>query len=199
MPKKPNHLPADYFEVLRLYKRIESARFRALRLLFDLTPEDIAFYVWSDGARTEEEVKKQCAEYYANLELLLKVEKDRPEIRQRRAEMFTVGEAAFVASSSIKEPKRFANKLRATRLRTGLSQGDVAFLLDIPSRVLSAFERATKTPDLRTAIDFSVLYQKPVKELFPQLAAWNARSVADKRKALEGRRRRSHLSHTEEA
>lgn len=63
--------------------------------------------------------------------------------------------------------KRLHNYLRTYRKRTGLSQGDVAFLLGCQHGAkVSRYERNARQPGLETAVAYEVLFGVPLRELF---------------------------------
>lgn len=62
------------------------------------------------------------------------------------------------------------NYLKTQRRRLGLTQGEVAALLNISSGgALSRYEKGCKAPNLKTALRLSILYQTSFKKLFPKL------------------------------
>ena len=62
---------------------------------------------------------------------------------------------------------RLNNYLRSHRLRCGLSQTEVAFLLGCKSSSkIAAYERRRRLPDLRTLLAFKLIYETPIEELF---------------------------------
>jgi transcriptional regulator with XRE-family HTH domain len=59
------------------------------------------------------------------------------------------------------------NYLRACRKRAGLSQAEIAFLLGCRrAEHISRYEHFSRTPSLRTALAFCVIFQIPLNELF---------------------------------
>lgn len=53
------------------------------------------------------------------------------------------------------------------RLRSGLSQNEVAFLLDMGTETaISRHESFQRSPSLEAALAYEVIYRKPVRELF---------------------------------
>jgi transcriptional regulator with XRE-family HTH domain len=59
------------------------------------------------------------------------------------------------------------NYLRTYRKRTGLSQGEVAFLLGCHHGAkVSRYERNARQPGLETALAYEALFGVPVRELF---------------------------------
>ena len=64
-----------------------------------------------------------------------------------------------------------ANYLRAHRRKTGLTQHDVARVLEYVNRdPISRHERLESTPSLLIALSYEVLYRVPVSEIFAGLA-----------------------------
>lgn len=62
---------------------------------------------------------------------------------------------------------RFSNYLRAHRKRLLLSQDEMAFLLGAQSGAkVSRYERFAREPNLRTALAYQVICQRPIEELF---------------------------------
>ena len=58
------------------------------------------------------------------------------------------------------------NYLRARRKSAGLSQEEIAFLLGFHSSHICRYERFRRTPGLRIAIAFEVIFKAPVRVLF---------------------------------
>jgi DNA-binding transcriptional regulator YiaG len=160
--------PPNYTKTLRIYKQIESPRYRTLRLLFDLVPEDIAFLICSDGAYSRAEIQRQCREYYATFGSLLTSKRTYPRfpIIHGRQE-FSVPEVAFLRRK-INAPR---NKLRDVRMRTGLSQRDIAYIMGISQKMLAAYEKGTKALDYVAVLSLSLLYGMfPEDLLTPQFS-----------------------------
>jgi DNA-binding XRE family transcriptional regulator len=64
------------------------------------------------------------------------------------------------------------NYLRSYRLRWGLSQGELAYLLGWSrSEVISRIEMKQRAPSLKLVIACFVLFGVPVTELFPDLSS----------------------------
>ena len=64
------------------------------------------------------------------------------------------------------------NYLRSYRLRWGLSQGELAYLLGwSSSEVISRIEMKQRDPTLKLVIGCFVLFGAPAAELFPDLSA----------------------------
>jgi transcriptional regulator with XRE-family HTH domain len=63
--------------------------------------------------------------------------------------------------------KRLNNYLRTYRKRSGLSQGEVAFLLGCHHGAkVSRYERNARQPTLKTALAYEAVFGVPVRELF---------------------------------
>ena len=66
--------------------------------------------------------------------------------------------------------KSNAMPLRTLRMRSGLSQREVAgilgFLTDVP---VSRHECSVSIPDLRTALAYEIIFQVPISDQFPDL------------------------------
>lgn len=61
------------------------------------------------------------------------------------------------------------NYLRSFRKGLGLTQKELSFLLGKPSiSAISKFENDRTTPDLKTAIQFRILYDSKFKRLWPK-------------------------------
>lgn len=77
------------------------------------------------------------------------------------------------------------NYLRAHRKRLGLSQDDVAYLLGVESGAkVCRYERFVREPGLRAALACEVIFQRPIRELFPGLYQQIERDVACRARAL---------------
>ena len=62
------------------------------------------------------------------------------------------------------------NYLKSCRKKAGLSQSDISHIIYKPSlSAISRIEDGLKIPDLKTSFYLSMLYQKPVCELFEKL------------------------------
>lgn len=62
---------------------------------------------------------------------------------------------------------RLESYLRMYRRRAGLSQSEIAVLIDVDDRrTVSRHEQRDRDPDLRTLLAYEVLYGHPVAELF---------------------------------
>jgi transcriptional regulator with XRE-family HTH domain len=66
--------------------------------------------------------------------------------------------------------RRFPQYLRSERKRGGLSQHDVAALLNTRPRTVRHYERDHRLPPLETALAYEAMFGVPVSELFPGLA-----------------------------
>ncbi len=79
--------------------------------------------------------------------------------------------------------RRLNNYLRTYRKYSGLSQGEVAFLIRLKDKSdLSRYERSVRQPSLRTALACQEVYGKPVSELFASL---NDSVAKDSRKQMK--------------
>jgi DNA-binding XRE family transcriptional regulator len=66
--------------------------------------------------------------------------------------------------------QKLEHYLRTCRKRSGLSQGEVAYLLGSSTRTkVSRYERGRYVPTLRTALVFEALFGTPVSEIFAGL------------------------------
>lgn len=63
--------------------------------------------------------------------------------------------------------KKLSNYLRTIRMRSGLSQDEVAYLLGVESGAeVSRHEMFHRVPTLKTALSYEVIFGVPVRELF---------------------------------
>jgi DNA-binding XRE family transcriptional regulator len=71
------------------------------------------------------------------------------------------------------------------RKRTGLSQGDLAYLLGCRSKcTVCRHEKAAQVPTLRMALRFQVIFGVPVSAVFPKLFQDVEREVQSRAKVL---------------
>ncbi len=86
------------------------------------------------------------------------------------------------------------NYLRTNRKRLALTQEEVAFLLGFRGMSRGAKvcrdEKFAHEPNLRTALAYEVVYQKPIRELFAGLSERIEREVAGRAKLLTFRKDR---------
>lgn len=69
-------------------------------------------------------------------------------------------------------PPHPRNVLRQARQRCGLSQAQVAQLLNCKDRhTIARYERGERLPSLARAVALALVYQLPVEELFPALTS----------------------------
>ena len=69
-----------------------------------------------------------------------------------------------------RRPTPQLNNLWITRKRAGLGQKSVAKLLGYKSRsVISEYEKGRLLPSLPTALRLSVVYGRPIRDLYPEL------------------------------
>jgi transcriptional regulator with XRE-family HTH domain len=84
--------------------------------------------------------------------------------------------------------QRLNNYLRTYRKYSGLSQGEVAFLIRLKDKSdLSRYERRVREPSLRTALACQEVYGKPVSELFAGLNDSVAKDSRNQMKRLQAR------------
>lgn len=84
--------------------------------------------------------------------------------------------------------RRLPNYLRTYRKHSGLSQGEVAFLIRLKDKSdLSRYERSARQPSLRTALACQEVYGEPVSELFAGLSDSVARDSRSQMKKLQTR------------
>ncbi len=63
---------------------------------------------------------------------------------------------------------RLRNYLRTYRKRPGFTQGETAFLLGCKSGAkVSHYEHFGREPSLKTALACEIIFQKPIREIFP--------------------------------
>lgn len=58
--------------------------------------------------------------------------------------------------------KEFLRRLKAARLEAGLTQIEVANLLDVPQSYVSKCESGERRVDVIELMDFAAIYQKPI-------------------------------------
>ena len=150
----------------------------------------MAFFIGQDESLTPASLERQARNYFAALLDYEKLERTNDFIRAHRLQKgWSLGEVAFLFAG-IEDTNPLPNKLRAARLRTGLSQEDVASIIDKPRHLLSRYERGERNPDLVAAISLSILYDLPLNKLFPQrIGAVNA--LLKKRERMLGEWRRT--------
>ena len=148
------------------------------------------FFIGRDELLTPGSWKRQARSYFAALLDYERLEPTNDLLRAHRLQRgWGLGEAAFLFAG-IEDTDPLPNKLRAARLRTGLSQEDVASIIDKPRHLLARYERGERNPDLVTAMSLSVLYDLPLNKLFPQrIGAVNA--FLKKRERMLGEWRRT--------
>src|SRR5712691_3910221 len=84
--------------------------------------------------------------------------------------------------------RRLNNYLRTYRKYSGLSQGEVTFLIRLKDKSdLSRYERSVRHPSLRTALACQEVYGKPVSELFAGLTDSVAKDSRNQMKRLRAR------------
>ena len=84
--------------------------------------------------------------------------------------------------------RRLNNYLRTYSKFSGLSQGEVAFLIRLKDKSdLSRYERSVRQPSLRTALAYQEVYGKPVSELFAGLNDAVAKDSRNQMKRLRAR------------
>jgi len=84
--------------------------------------------------------------------------------------------------------RRLTKYLKTYRKYSGLSQGDVAFLIRLKNKCdLSRYETSVRQPSLRTALACQAVYGKPVSELFAGLNDSVAKDSRSQMKRLRTR------------
>jgi len=152
------------------YRKLELRhnRWRTIRSLFGLTIEDAAFFTGTNKSHTPASLERQARHYFATLMDYDRLERANDLLRAHRLkEGLGLGEAAFLFAG-VEGTDPLPNKLRDARLRTGLSQSDVAYIIGKTRAVLSSYERGKRNPDLATAMSLSVLYDVALNKLFPK-------------------------------
>jgi transcriptional regulator with XRE-family HTH domain len=83
--------------------------------------------------------------------------------------------------------RTFPHYLRSERKRGGLSQHDVAALLNTRARTVRHYEQSHRLPPLETALAYEAVFGVPVAELFPGLyaAARKAVRMRARRRAIK--------------
>jgi hypothetical protein len=77
-------------------------------------------------------------------------------------------------------------------MRSGLSQEEVGFLLGRGGGAqVCRHERFNSEPGLRLALAYEVIFQKPVRELFPGIFAEIEEEISKRAKILNGRATKS--------
>lgn len=88
--------------------------------------------------------------------------------------------------------KQINNYLKVFRKQSGLSQKDVAFIINKPSVCsISKLENNQIVPDLKTVIYLSLVYQKRIKNIFPKLYESCQQDVLENSSRLSGKYHRS--------
>ena len=65
--------------------------------------------------------------------------------------------------------KQFAQDLCIARRKAGLTQSDVAHLMDANTKLVGAFEKGAKLPDLAQLCELSLIYGRSFETLFAEL------------------------------
>jgi DNA-binding XRE family transcriptional regulator len=79
-----------------------------------------------------------------------------------------------------------AADLRTLRIRSGLSQEELAHLLGFRSGIpISRHERSKALPDLLTAIGYEAIFRAPISQLFPGLYQTVAVGVEERLAKIE--------------
>lgn len=162
--------PSLHAKNLESYRKLERThkRWRSIRSRFGLTIEDAAFFIGQDKSHTPASLERQARAYFAALRDYAELDRTSDLLRAHRTRKgWSLGEAAFIFAGA-RDTDPLPNKLRAARLRTPLSQEDVAFVIDKPRSILSLYERNKLEPDMETAMRLSALYDLPLNGLFPQ-------------------------------
>jgi transcriptional regulator with XRE-family HTH domain len=155
------------------YRRLERTHksWRTIRHLFDLSIEEVAFFIVPDGSNAHSSLERRAKHYYATLLDYERLERAKEVLRVHRLrQQLSLGEAAFLLAGE-GPAKPSPNKLRAARQGTGLSQADVAHLIGTSRFMLSRYEAGRSDPDVVTAMILSVLYEPPLNRLFPRQGA----------------------------
>ena len=161
--------PSPYIRNIESYRQLERThkRWRTIRSRFDLTIEDATFFMGQDKPHTPASLERQARTYFAALRDYAELDRTSDLLRAYRTRKgWSLGEAAFIFAGA-RDTNPLSNKLRAARLRTPLSQKDVAYIIDKPRHMLSRYERGKSNPDMETAMRLSILYNLPLKILFP--------------------------------
>jgi transcriptional regulator with XRE-family HTH domain len=83
--------------------------------------------------------------------------------------------------------RRLPNYLRTYRKYSGLSQGEVSFLVRLKDKSeLSRYERSVRQPSLRTALACQEVFGLPVSELFAGLNDSVAKDTHNQMRKLHG-------------
>jgi DNA-binding XRE family transcriptional regulator len=74
----------------------------------------------------------------------------------------------------------FSHHLRRLRRRAGMTQKDLAFLLNCQSAAtVCQYETQKRIPDLRTALSYQIIFGVRIEEIFPDLLRSVERDVAE--------------------
>lgn len=81
--------------------------------------------------------------------------------------MRRLGSSTCLAYAVLMPSKPLQHYLQSNRLRTGLTQTEIAFLLDLKNRdAVSKHENANTTPPLDVLLCYELLHDTPIRELF---------------------------------
>jgi putative transcriptional regulator len=152
------------------YRKLERThrRWQTIRSRFGIAIRDAAFFIGTNKSHTLASLERQANNYFSLLLDYARLERTNDLLRSHRLqEGLGLGEAAFLFAG-IEDRDPLPNKLRAARLRTGLSQKDVAFIIGKTRSVLSSYERGKRNPGFLTALSLSTLYDVALNKLFPQ-------------------------------
>jgi DNA-binding transcriptional regulator YiaG len=138
--------PSIYARDMESYRQLERThkRWQTIRSRFDLTIEDVAFFIGTSKPHTPASLERQAKHYFATLLDYERLERTNDLLRAHRLqEGLSLGETAFLFAG-IEDTNPLPNKLRDARLRTGLSQKDVAYIIGKTRSVLSCYERGKR-------------------------------------------------------
>ena len=185
------YFPISHAKNIAAYRSRERRhpRWRTIRRLFGISIDEATFFVGVDTAHTPAALERHAKEYFATLRAYDRLERTNNRLRQeRRRRGLSLGEAAFLLADNT-TARPIPNRLRAARLRTGLSQADVAQCIGMSRSRLSFYERGKREPDLVRAMSLSIMYNLPLQKLFPQRVGALNRRLKKRESALAKWRR----------
>jgi len=80
---------------------------------------------------------------------------------------------------------QLASYVRSHRKKTGLSQNDLARILDLDEAQVSRHERAGASPPLAIVLSYEAVFGVPVRELYPRLFDEVKRGIEERIAILE--------------
>jgi len=91
--------------------------------------------------------------------------------------------------------QKLQNYLKLHRRRTGLTQGEIAYLLGFDNKgVVSRYEKRTRIPPLQTAIACEAVFGVPISELFAGMREDAKKDIQKRLLELRSRLRQAPLN-----